>query len=242
MSNLAESGNSKSTPSNSNTVEPDFLKVGTHRLSSRLILGSGRYDNFEIMRESLNASQTSCVTVAVRRERLHDGDGRNILDFIDAEKFILLPNTAGCFDAETAVRCARMGREILRGLERETGDRAAVPHHALAVALHVALLKVVGEVLQVMVVGQDGVALRAEEVAVPDPQQRHQHRDVLLQRRGTEMLVGGKRALQQCFEILHAGRHVGEGVGLGAQAGDEDSHDVALSGFPQPDRRFCAHT
>ena len=112
MSQLVDSTNS----------ETDSLKVGPHQLGSRLILGSGRYDNFEIMRESLAGSDTNCVTVAVRRERLHDGDGRNILDFIDAEKYILLPNTAGCFDAETAVRCARMGREILRGLENPGSD------------------------------------------------------------------------------------------------------------------------
>ncbi len=97
--------------------ESDSLTIGPHTLSSRLILGSGRYDSFEIMQESLQVSGSNCVTVAVRRERLHDGDGRNILDFIDLNQFILLPNTAGCFDAETAVRCARMGREILRGLE-----------------------------------------------------------------------------------------------------------------------------
>lgn len=93
------------------------LEVGGHQLSSRLILGTGRYENFEIMQESLAASGTHCITVAVRRERLYDGEGRNILDFIDLDRYILLPNTAGCYDAETAVRCARMGREILRGLE-----------------------------------------------------------------------------------------------------------------------------
>lgn len=93
------------------------LKVGGHRLNSRLILGTGRYESFEIMQRCLEASGTHCITVAVRRERLYDGEGRNILDFIDTDRYILLPNTAGCYDAETAVRCARMGREILRGLE-----------------------------------------------------------------------------------------------------------------------------
>ena len=93
------------------------FEVGGHRLSSRLILGTGRYESFEIMQQSLAASGTDCITVAVRRERLYDGEGRNILDFIDLDRYILLPNTAGCYDAETAVRCARMGREILRGLE-----------------------------------------------------------------------------------------------------------------------------
>ncbi|MEE2640630.1 MAG: thiazole synthase [Planctomycetota bacterium] len=94
-----------------------IFEVGGHQLSSRLILGTGRYDSFEVMQQSLEASGTHCITVAVRRERLYDGEGRNILDFLDLDRYILLPNTAGCYDAETAVRCARMGREILRGLE-----------------------------------------------------------------------------------------------------------------------------
>ncbi|MDG2469814.1 MAG: thiazole synthase [Pirellulaceae bacterium] len=104
-------------------TEPDGpLKIGSKRLSNRLILGTGRYDSFELMQASLVASGTECVTVAIRRERLYDGEGRNILDFLDLNRFILLPNTAGCYDAETAVRCARMGREILRGLENPGAD------------------------------------------------------------------------------------------------------------------------
>ena len=95
----------------------DVFKIGNHELASRLILGTGKYDSFEIMRQSLLAAETECITIAVRRERLHDSSGRNILDFVDPKKYILLPNTAGCYDAETAVRCARMGREILKGLE-----------------------------------------------------------------------------------------------------------------------------
>ncbi len=99
------------------TETTDPLRIGSHVLSSRLIMGSGRFDSFEIMQQALGCSQTQCVTVAVRRERLHDSDGRNILDFLDPRKFILLPNTAGCYDAATAVRVAKMGREILRGLD-----------------------------------------------------------------------------------------------------------------------------
>ncbi len=97
--------------------QADEFKVGNHVLHSRLILGTGKYDSFEEMRQAIEASGTACVTIAVRRERLHDSSGRNILDYLDADNLLLLPNTAGCYDAETAVRCARMGREILRGLE-----------------------------------------------------------------------------------------------------------------------------
>lgn len=100
----------------------DVFKVGQHEFSSRLIMGTGRYNSFEIMQDSHVAGGTECVTIAVRRERLHDSSGRNILDFIDLDRFVLLPNTAGSYDAETAVRCARMGREILRRLNNPGAD------------------------------------------------------------------------------------------------------------------------
>jgi thiazole synthase len=58
----------------------------------------------------------------VRRERLYDGDGRNILDYLDLNRYTLLPNTAGCFTAEDAIRTARLGREILLGLENAGAD------------------------------------------------------------------------------------------------------------------------
>lgn len=92
------------------------VKIGTHELQSRLIVGTGKYDSNTIMQESLEASGADCVTVAVRRERLYDRDGKNILDFIDLKRFTLLPNTAGCFNATDAVRVAKLGREILRKL------------------------------------------------------------------------------------------------------------------------------
>jgi hypothetical protein len=94
------------------TSAGDLLRIGNHVLGSRLILGTGKYDSFETMQQSLVAAECECVTIAVRRERLHDGSGRNILDFVDAEQYTLLPNTAGCYDAQTAVRCARMGLQI----------------------------------------------------------------------------------------------------------------------------------
>lgn len=98
------------------------LVLGTHHLNSRLIVGTGKYSTYELMQESLEVSGADVITVAVRRERLIDADGRNILDFIDLDKYTILPNTAGCFTAEDAVRVARMGREILRGLENPGAD------------------------------------------------------------------------------------------------------------------------
>ena len=102
----------------------DQLRIGTPRssLDSRLIVGTGKYASYELMAQSLAASGTDCITVAVRRERLIDAAGQNILDFIDTRRYTLLPNTAGCFTADDAVRVARLGREILLGLENPGAD------------------------------------------------------------------------------------------------------------------------
>lgn len=110
------------TTGNELKVAENSLRIGTHTLNSRLIVGTGKYESFEIMQQALALSGADCVTVAVRRERLYDGDGRNILDHIDLDHFTLLPNTAGCFTAEDAVRTARLGREILLGLENPGAD------------------------------------------------------------------------------------------------------------------------
>ncbi len=98
------------------------LRIGSHVLHSRLFVGTGRYQTYEIMREALELSGTDCVTVAIRRERLYDSSGRNILDAMDLQRYTLLPNTAGCFTVEDAVRTARLGREILLGLENPGAD------------------------------------------------------------------------------------------------------------------------
>jgi len=89
------------------------LELGPYSIESRLIVGTGKYSTFEIMRQALEASGCEVVTVAVRRERLYDKQKRNILDFIDTKRYKILPNTAGCFDAEDAIRVARLGRELL---------------------------------------------------------------------------------------------------------------------------------
>lgn len=102
--------------------EDSPLVLGRHTLRSRLIVGTGKYVTYDLMRECLEASGAEVITVAVRRERLIDRDGRNILDFIDLAKYTILPNTAGCFNAEDAIRVARLGREILQGLENSGAD------------------------------------------------------------------------------------------------------------------------
>jgi len=98
------------------------LSVAGITLASRVIVGTGKYDTLDLMRSSLEASGSDCVTVAVRREKLYDRDGRNLLEMIDLDRFTLLPNTAGCYNAKDAVRVARMGREILRDLNNPGAD------------------------------------------------------------------------------------------------------------------------
>ena len=90
------------------------LRVGGVTLASRLVVGTGKYASYAEMARCLEASGTDCVTVAVRRERLLNAAGENILDHLDASRYTILPNTAGCFTAEDAVRVARLGRELLR--------------------------------------------------------------------------------------------------------------------------------
>ncbi len=110
------------TPSFSSGGDDETLKIGTHVLRSRLIVGTGKYDTLQLMKESLDASGSDCVTVAVRREKLYDREGKNLLDYIDLARFTLLPNTAGCYNAIDAVRVARLGREILKSLENPGAD------------------------------------------------------------------------------------------------------------------------
>ena len=92
------------------------LRVGGMVLTSRLIVGTGKYATYAEMARCLDASGADCVTVAVRRERLMNAAGENILDHLDATRYTLLPNTAGCYTADDAVRVARLGRELLRDL------------------------------------------------------------------------------------------------------------------------------
>ena len=98
------------------------LVVGGMTLASRLIVGTGKYSTFAEMARCLAASGTDCVTVAVRRERLVNAAGENILDHIDASQYALLPNTAGCYSADDAIRVARLGRELLRDMGSSSSE------------------------------------------------------------------------------------------------------------------------
>jgi thiazole synthase len=93
------------------------LPVAGFTLQSRLVVGTGKYRDYPTMQRALDASGCDAVTVAVRRERLVDSEGRSLLDFLDLARYTILPNTAGCFSAEDAVRVARLGREILDSVD-----------------------------------------------------------------------------------------------------------------------------
>lgn len=94
-------------------------RVGSFEFSSRLFVGTGKYDSFGLMKECLEASDAQVVTVAIRRDVLTpDGQAKpeSILDHLDMQRYTILPNTAGCFTAKDAIRSARLSRELLDGL------------------------------------------------------------------------------------------------------------------------------
>jgi thiazole synthase len=92
------------------SLSADVLKLGGRSFHSRLLVGTGKYSSFAIMKEALEKSGAEIVTVAVRRINL-DRSSESLLDYIDTSRFTLLPNTAGCYTTDDAVRTARLGRE-----------------------------------------------------------------------------------------------------------------------------------
>ena len=94
----------------------DILKIGERSFSSRLMLGTGKYKNFQETKDAISASGAEIVTVAIRRTNLGQNSNEpNLLDFIDPEKWTILPNTAGCFTADDAIRTCQLSRELLDG-------------------------------------------------------------------------------------------------------------------------------
>jgi thiazole synthase len=92
-------------------MSEDALIISGREFRSRLILGTGKYPSFEIMKAAHAASGTDMVTVAVRRVDLQARGPENLLDHVDTSRYFLLPNTALCYTADDAVRTARLGRE-----------------------------------------------------------------------------------------------------------------------------------
>ncbi|MDX8376765.1 MAG: thiazole synthase [Mariprofundales bacterium] len=92
----------------------DELKIGTYSFQSRLIVGSGKYKDFPTTKQATEAANAEMITVAVRRVNITEesqANKENLLDYIDPEKYVVLPNTAGCYTAGDAVRTLRLARE-----------------------------------------------------------------------------------------------------------------------------------
>ena len=94
----------------------DLLTIAGRTYKSRLLVGTGKYKDFEETRSSIEASGAEIVTVAIRRTNIgQDSSEPNILDFLSPDKFTILPNTAGCYTAEEAIRTCKLARELLDG-------------------------------------------------------------------------------------------------------------------------------
>ncbi len=91
---------------------PETLTIAGREFRSRLIVGTGKYRSFQEMARCHEASGAEMVTVAVRRVNLTDRSKESLLDYIDRTKFFILPNTAGCYTADEAIRTARLAREV----------------------------------------------------------------------------------------------------------------------------------
>ena len=92
-------------------MSEDTLVLAGRSFRSRLIVGTGKYSSFPLMRDALEKSGAEIVTVAVRRVNISDRSRESLLDYIDPARYMLLPNTAGCYSAQDAVRTAHLGRE-----------------------------------------------------------------------------------------------------------------------------------
>ncbi len=90
----------------------DVLRIADREFRSRLIVGTGKYRSFQEMARAHEASGAEIVTVAVRRVNLTDKTKESLLDYIDRAKYFILPNTAGCYSADEAVRAAHLAREV----------------------------------------------------------------------------------------------------------------------------------
>jgi thiazole synthase len=93
-------------------MQNDVLEIAGREFRSRLIVGTGKYRSFQEMARAHVASGAEMVTVAVRRVNLTDRSKESMLDYIDRSKYFILPNTAGCYTADDAIRTARLAREV----------------------------------------------------------------------------------------------------------------------------------
>jgi thiazole synthase len=151
----------------SDSTEDPFI-VANRRFESRLLVGTGKYESLEQTRAAIEASGAEIVTVAIRRTNIgQNPDEPNLLDYLPPDRFTILPNTAGCYDAETAVRTCRLARELLDGanlvkLEVLAEDKTLLPNVTETLA---AAERLVADGFEVMVYTNDDpvMARRLEE-------------------------------------------------------------------------------
>src|SRR6266403_321534 len=141
---------STENPDPSGALDDPFVLAG-RSYRSRLIVGTGKYSNFRATRDAVERSGAEIVTVAVRRVNITDAGSENLLDWIDPRRYTILPNTAGCYTAEDAVRTCRLAREAGVGslvkLEVIGDERTLFPDVAATIA---AARTLVAEGFQVM--------------------------------------------------------------------------------------------
>ena len=145
-----------------------FIVAGRH-FKSRLLVGTGKYESLEQTRDAIETSGAEVVTVAIRRTNIGQEPGEpNLLDFLPPDRFTILPNTAGCHDAVTAVRTCRLSRELLGGanlvkLEVLAEDKTLLPNVTETL---VAAERLVADGFDVMVYTNDDpvMARRLEEI------------------------------------------------------------------------------
>ena len=115
-------------------MQDDFLTIAGKQYSSRLLVGSGKYRDLAQTREATDAAGAEIVTVAIRRVNIgQDRNAPNLLDVLPPERYTILPNTAGCYNAKDAVHTLQMARELLGGrklvkLEVLGDDKTLFPH------------------------------------------------------------------------------------------------------------------
>jgi thiazole synthase len=152
-----------------NTVGADGFTVAGVEYTSRLLVGTGKYRDLEQTRQALEASGAEIITVAIRRTNIGQNPGEpNLLDVVPLDKYTLLPNTAGCYSAEEAVRTCRLARELLDGhdlvkLEVLADDKTLFPD---LVQTYTAAEQLVADGFKVMVYTNDDpvAAKRLEEM------------------------------------------------------------------------------
>ena len=99
-----------------------LLRIGNKEFKSRLLIGTGKYSSLELMQKSLLNTQCEIVTVAIRRVQQFENGHKGLMESINWNTIWMLPNTAGCKDAEEAIRVARLGRELAKLAGQETNN------------------------------------------------------------------------------------------------------------------------